>query len=91
MEELFDEVNVGEDHSAAAVALKVEFGESLAFGAPVKEERKVGVPFVADHLATREAADGNDLNRAHSRMRCRSDTEVSTPYLVASGSNELMP
>lgn len=60
MKELFDEIDVSEDHTTAAVALEVEFGERFAFGATIKEEGKVGVPLVANDLAAREAANRND-------------------------------
>ena len=60
MEELLDEVYVGEDHPSAAIAFEVEFCESLSFGASIKEEGKVGVPLVTDDLAAGEAADWND-------------------------------
>lgn len=60
MEELFDEVYVGEDHSSAAIPLEVEFCESFTFGATVEEESKIGVPFVADDLTAGEAADRDD-------------------------------
>ena len=53
---------MGEHHSAAAVALEIELGERLTLGTAVEEEGKVGIPLVADHLAAREAADGNDLS-----------------------------
>lgn len=60
VEELLDEVNVGEDHSTAAVALEVEFCERLAFGAAVEEEGEIGVPLVANDFAAGEATDGDD-------------------------------
>lgn len=60
MKELLNEVDVGEYHPTAAVALEIELCESLALGAAVKEKGKVGIPLVANDLAAREAANGND-------------------------------
>jgi len=80
VEELLDEVYVGEDHPSAAIALEVEFCEGLSFGASVKEEGKVGVPLVTNDLAAREAADWNDhldaICRAEPEDRCKSSKAV---------------
>lgn len=51
---------MGENHSATAISLEIELGESLTFSTTVEEKGKVGVPFVADDLAAREATNGDD-------------------------------
>jgi len=55
MQELFDEVYVGEDHTPTAVSLKLQFVKSVAFGHVFCEEVEVGIPFVTDDLPAREA------------------------------------
>ena len=60
MQEALDQVDVGEDHAAAAVAVELEFGERLALGAPFDEKREVCVPLVADDLAAAKAAHRNN-------------------------------
>ena len=77
MEQFFDEVDVGENHPSTAVPLELELVESLTgsgsartraqgaalvpLGDVLGEELKVGVPFVADDLSTRETTDWDDL------------------------------
>ena len=73
---------MGQDHATAAVALELEFVESISvafhgnfqlcsvilavidvpFTIVPAQEVKVGIPFVADNLAAREAANRNNLD-----------------------------
>jgi hypothetical protein len=48
MQEFFDEVYMGENHTPAAVSFKLQLVKSVTFIHVFCEEVKVGVPFVAD-------------------------------------------
>ncbi len=61
VKKLLDEVDVGENHSTTAVTLQIEFCKCFTFRTSIEEECEVGVPFVTDDFAAREAADGNNL------------------------------
>ena len=60
MQETLDQVNVREDHAAAAVALELKFCQRLAFCAALDEQGKVCIPLVADDLAATKAANWDD-------------------------------
>lgn len=60
LQELLDQVDVGEDHSPTAVTLETELGEGGSFLHSAQEQCQVGVPLVADDLAARKATDGDD-------------------------------
>ena len=61
VQELHDEVDVCQDHAAAAVTLATELVECV-FGVNflLVDEVEVAVPFVAHDFATGEAANWND-------------------------------
>jgi hypothetical protein len=61
LEELLDKVDVGHDHTAAAVSLKTELVHSVAIGlAFVRDQLKVALPEVTSDLSTGEATDGDN-------------------------------
>ena len=60
VKKLFDQVYVSQDHSTTAVSLEVKLCQSFTFGATVKKESQVGVPFVTNHLAAGETTDRDD-------------------------------
>lgn len=55
MQNLLDEIDMGEHHSTAAVSLESELRESVAFIHVVFQQLEVLVPFVANDLSTTEA------------------------------------
>ena len=59
-EELFDEIDVGKNHAAAAVALETDLVEGLSFFFAFTENGHVLLPQVARDLAARKATDGNN-------------------------------
>ena len=60
MQETLDQVNVREDHAAAAVALELKLCQRLAFCAALDEQGEVCIPLVADDLAATKAANWDD-------------------------------
>ena len=60
IQQLLNEVNVGEDHPPTAVPLAAEHIERVFLIVLRLEVVKVGLPLVANHLAAGEAADWDD-------------------------------
>lgn len=61
VEQLDDEVDVGEEHAAAAVPRQVERVERLRFRLLVGQKLQKRLPLVPNHLAAGKASDGKDL------------------------------
>lgn len=51
---------MGKQHAAAAVALQAQRVQGIPLGVLGLQQAQVGLPLVADDLATREAANGDD-------------------------------
>jgi hypothetical protein len=60
MKQLFDQVDVGENHPTTAISLQVKFIECITFAHILRQKFQVSIPFVANHLTTRETANWND-------------------------------
>eukprot|EP00386_Alphamonas_edax_P001183 GDKI01003444.1.p1 GENE.GDKI01003444.1~~GDKI01003444.1.p1 ORF type:complete len:142 (+),score=22.68 GDKI01003444.1:74-499(+) len=60
VEELFDEISVCENHSSAAVALKLEGIKGLTFSFILLQELQPTLPHVTNHLTARKATNGDN-------------------------------
>jgi hypothetical protein len=63
MQKLLDQIDVCQHHPSAAIPLKAKLCQRHPFVFALHEQSDVCVPLIADHLAAREAANGNDLSR----------------------------
>jgi hypothetical protein len=70
LEKLLDKVDVGHDHTSAAVSLETELVHSVAIGlAGICDQLKVAFPKVSSDLSTGEATDGDNHFGGVLRMR----------------------
>jgi len=60
LEQLLDQIDVGKDHAAAAVALETDAVERFSFFHAVAKKSHVFLPKVSGDLAARKATDRNN-------------------------------
>jgi len=54
------QIHVRQDHPPAAVPLQAQLVQRISLGHAIGQVRQVGFPLIAHHLATGEAAHGDD-------------------------------
>ena len=61
VKQTLDEIDMRQHHTPAAVAMKLQLSQGLAFSTALNQHGKIRVPFVANDLAATKAAHWNDL------------------------------
>ena len=61
MKQALNEIDMRQHHTPAAVAMKLQLSQGLAFSTTLNQQGKIRVPFVANDLAATKAAHWDDL------------------------------
>lgn len=61
MKQALNEIDMRQHHTPAAVAMKLQLSQGLAFSTALNQQGKIRVPFVANDLAATKAAHWDDL------------------------------